>query len=93
MYGETVCKIPCRNTSACPFSRFYHIDSDVDDVKGNTYPYGISQTGKACPNSELPDSMENIDGSYIEFFADADVDNGMISEYVVADIIVYKRKL
>lgn len=68
-------------------------------VKAHTYPHGIFQTGDPYPYSynKNEDGSAHRDGSYVEFLrrtmnVDDEENNGIMSKYIVIDIIVYKRE-
>lgn len=70
-------------------------------IKGHSFPHGVFQTGDAYPYSVniSEDGSDHKDGSYVEFLRDSSAPdgeayrekNGIMSKYIVIDIIIYER--
>ena len=67
-------------------------------VKAHTFPYGIFQTGDVYPHSDNAkrgeDGSAHRDGSYVEFIGrpiPRPGGNGIMREFMVVDITVYRR--
>ena len=91
-YGTEIDVVLQNPTAENEAEKIVYIECIVGDVKGNTHPDGVFQTGKAYPKSGLKDDLTRKDGSYIEFCRDDKAPNGNMSDYFVKEIILYERE-
>ncbi len=90
-YGTEIDVVLENPSAENPDERIIYIECIVGELKGNTYPNGVFQTGEAYPKSTNEDSDELPDGSYIEFLKEP-VTNGDMSKYYLKEIFVYERE-